>query len=693
MTKDNKQSVASESLLKEDYGSGYFWSMSCSPKINEDIHWSQLLLPAFFSAVIIMICRMASYTRPMDQFYWTNTTNDLTDFFSYYKMIAICICGVLALVFLAYRLFAQSLAIKRTIIYIPMMIYVLMVLISFAASDYKQFAWLGWNDRFEGTAVILSYMVMLFYIINSVNTERTVKWILYPIGVTSALLGILGVSQALDKDFFRTAIGQKLLVPNITTSSGDSYWDLIDKAAAKGEQMLNFTFQNKEIYQTVYNINYVSFYLTLLIPVFGLLFINCMMKGKNEPIWKKLLWGGLFALLLFNLIGSASSGGYFGMAVVVLLAVILINKKILSWWKPLAILIVITIAVGGITYDRWLPELTNTFQVMHPATVANESKTSTDTANSELDAVLEKAVESGQMTTEQALTARQNAADSTSEQEAKGHLDFFKTKGNEIILGYNGSTITFTTFPDNPTALKVRSGNTEKLALEPTNISPIYRIADEKFKAITVRPAVDDSQNNYIVIGTNGKEWPFLLNENGVEYLNDLGKLVTLENVPAIGWKDNQEFGSGRGYIWSRTIPMMKHTTIVGYGADTYCIYFPHKDYIGKYNSGTFSNVINIIVDKPHNMYMGMWIGTGGISVLAFLGILLIYAIQSIRLLWRSKFEDFLDFCAAGIFLGVMGFAVTGFVDDSTVSVMPMFYGLLGTGIAINMIQNRKTTN
>ena len=38
------------------------------------------------------------------------------------------------------------------------------------------------------------------------------------------------------------------------------------------------------------------------------------------------------------------------------------------------------------------------------------------------------------------------------------------------------------------------------------------------------------------------------------------------------------------------------------------------------------------------------------------------------------------------MFLGVFGFAVAGLVDDSTVSVMPLFYTVLGMGIAVNMM-------
>jgi 1,4-dihydroxy-2-naphthoate octaprenyltransferase len=66
------------------------------------------------------------------------------------------------------------------------------------------------------------------------------------------------------------------------------------------------------------------------------------------------------------------------------------------------------------------------------------------------------------------------------------------------------------------------------------------------------------------------------------------------------------------------------------------------------------------------------------------------YIIQSIRLYWRRKFTTFAEFAGAGIFFGTSGFMLTGFVDDSTVSVMPMFYGLLATGIATNIMLKKR---
>lgn len=195
---------AKDENAKSNVRSDYLFSMSYAPRIGDDTSVLQMLPIAFFGAFVIMIVKMYSYQRDMTQFYWSSGNSNLTDFFSYYKMAAILICAALAVIMLLYRLCTQSFSIKRCFAYIPMLVYSVMVLISYLLSDYKEFSWLGYNDRFEGTIVLLAYMVMLFFIINTVNSEKSVKWVVYPIAVSSALLGLIGVSQALDHDFFRS---------------------------------------------------------------------------------------------------------------------------------------------------------------------------------------------------------------------------------------------------------------------------------------------------------------------------------------------------------------------------------------------------------------------------------------------------------------------------------------------------------
>lgn len=632
----------------------YLWSMSLAPKIDQSTSGVQMAIAAFFTAFIILFVRACTYTRPMEQFYWSTGASQLTDFFSYIKMVLILICGGLVLFVLLYRLCTQSLALKRSFIYIPAAVYCLFVLLSYAFCDYKEFSLLGYNDRFEGTLVLIAYMLLLVFIVNSVNTQKNVKWILYPVAASSVALSLIGLSQFFGFDFFRTTLGKMLILP-------PSAWDSMDS--------LEFTFQHNEIYQTVYNINYVSFYLTLLVPLVGMLFIHAFLQRKEEPLWKPVLWAVIFALLVFNLIGSESSGGLLGMAAAVLAALIILNKRLIAWVKPAAILVVIAILIFTCTSGRWLPEFTGAVN----SVAGNQPAAAEETPSPQSEG--ENTVEPGSL---------------------RPTIDYFDTTGENLIMSVNGNVlkiaVTLDEVSETPSSFYLYDEKDQPISMHvienPTRGN--FSLQDERFEDYVTVSLAQIEGEFYVIVQTEDMQWPFLVNEAGVIYRNQLGKTVELDNVPHMGWENNPGFGSGRGYIWSRTLPMMADTFLLGNGADTYCLYFPHNDYAGKYNTDMYA--INTIVDKPHNMYMGAWTGTGGISLLALLALYIMYLVQSYRLYFRSAFtgsKSFLQYAGAGICFGITGFLAAGLVNDSSVSVMPMFYGLLGTGIAINLILKR----
>src|SRR5665648_170026 len=111
--------------------------MGYAPKIDEDMHTAQMLPAAFFTAFVIIITRMHVYKRDMGQFFWSGQGDNaqLSDFFSYFKMVAIVICATLAILFLLYRMFTQALYIQKSVYYYPMMVYSLFVLLSYAFAD------------------------------------------------------------------------------------------------------------------------------------------------------------------------------------------------------------------------------------------------------------------------------------------------------------------------------------------------------------------------------------------------------------------------------------------------------------------------------------------------------------------------------------------------------------------------------
>jgi len=665
--------MAKSSKKVENYSGDYLFAMSHAPSIDKSASALHMIPIACFAALVILVVRMYTYTRPMSQFFWTTGTDteQISDFFSYNKMVLICVAAGIAILMALFRVTSQSLAIKKCYAYIPIGVYSLFVILSYAFSNYKVFALWGWNDRFEGTIPLLCYMIMLVLIINSVNTEENIRQVIIPIAISAVLLSLLGLSQALDHDFYRTVIGQKLIVPNLQLTDGSTTWQQIEAAAAAGEKYLQFTFNDRQIYQTVYNINYVSFYLTLLVPLYTLLFIRAC-REKEMKLWKKIALGVLNALLIFNLIGSQSSGGYLGIGVAFILALVVFNKQLLKWIKPLLIVIVIIALVMVGTVDRWWPEISGAVK-----------------------SVLGIGVE----------TATEEVKEDTKVYgpgDKAPTIDYIETGSNTITMSINGEKLVVAVQLEGDviSGMNIADGEGRVLDITAIDESGMYAINDMRFYEYAKVALAYDGETYFIQINTAGYPWNFIPQNGEMYFYAATGKTVKLSKIEKIGFENNPMFGSGRGGIWAHSFPLIKDTIIIGTGADTYCAVYPQNDYADKWNgisnpeeldTTSINGQLYLIVDKPHNMYIHAAIGTGCISLLALIALFGIYLVQSVKLFWKRDLQnDFLLFSGAGTFLGVTGFLVAGLVDDSTVSVMPLFYTFLGMGIAINMIIQRR---
>lgn len=91
--------------------------------------------------------------------------------------------------------------------------------------------------------------------------------------------------------------------------------------------------------------------------------------------------------------------------------------------------------------------------------------------------------------------------------------------------------------------------------------------------------------------------------------------------------------GSGRVYIWSYILDLVKERPILGYGLDTLIYNFPHYNKEARANLETQE----VIVDKPHNMYLGVLYGTGIIGFVAFLALILIVVGRSLKAVLNGK--------------------------------------------------------
>ena len=81
-----------------------------------------------------------------------------------------------------------------------------------------------------------------------------------------------------------------------------------------------------------------------------------------------------------------------------------------------------------------------------------------------------------------------------------------------------------------------------------------------------------------------------------------------------------------------------------------------------------------------------MAINYGIIAFLGFMAIMLIYIIDSIKLYAMKKQYEAPQMLGAITSLGVVGYLFAGMFNDSVVSVAPVFWIVLGVGVALNFI-------
>jgi len=109
---------------------------------------------------------------------------------------------------------------------------------------------------------------------------------------------------------------------------------------------------------------------------------------------------------------------------------------------------------------------------------------------------------------------------------------------------------------------------------------------------------------------------------------------------------------NGRAYIWKKSLPQLRKSILWGVGPGNYAMGIPQREHFG-----------DLIIDRPHNLFLNTWISTGLISLL-----ILLTAIASV-LSWARD---------PSLEASIIGFLIAGLFTDSVLSVTPYFLIFLG---------------
>ncbi|MFJ8457678.1 O-antigen ligase family protein [Lysinibacillus xylanilyticus] len=141
--------------------------------------------------------------------------------------------------------------------------------------------------------------------------------------------------------------------------------------------------------------------------------------------------------------------------------------------------------------------------------------------------------------------------------------------------------------------------------------------------------------------------------------------------------------GTGRIYIWEKTLELVQDRPFLGYGLDTLVYQFPHNhiDARGNLNEVT-------IVDKPHNIYVGVIYGTGILGLIAFLVIILISLKSTIREILKFNMSSNI---VVALCIAWLAFLIQALFNDTSIGITGPLFAIGGIMLGVLYKKNEMT--
>lgn len=158
---------------------------------------------------------------------------------------------------------------------------------------------------------------------------------------------------------------------------------------------------------------------------------------------------------------------------------------------------------------------------------------------------------------------------------------------------------------------------------------------------------------------------------------------VSLDSIPQpaiTGFEKYYGFATGRGYTWIQSLPILKDCLVIGKGAGNFVFEFQQNEVAGLLNTHGSSQ---FVVDKPHNWYLQMAVHNGLPSVILFVVLFIVLMKSSVKKYVINKPQAKSSVFAPTTVIAVTAFAITGLVNDSIVSVNPIFWIVFGLACAM----------
>ena len=617
------------------------------------IKWHLVPLSLLFGVLPLIL--HLSYFQ-LDPIYQTVLLGDTyQDFFFFYKGIFFILLTIVMLIILLVQ--HDKFSLCRNVFFkiyaLAGLTFITFSVLSTFLSPYKDLAIVGGPTRYEGLGIMLCYIMVMFYCYATLQDFSDYKYILYPFCCTAIVQAFIGFTQLIGRDFTK--------------------WKFIRDLLAHGEfeAMNYFTSgtkpwfpQTDPVWQgTLGNSNYSGSFVSLALPLF--LFFLCVEKSTKQ----RMLLILATVCTLFVTFACNSRAGLLGLGISFIFFLICINrfipilfskakvyihvhfKRTLFIGSFIVLLLILFIGTTNVRI-RFSLLLKDMAKFINPVTTT-QTFIPVDTAK---------------------LQYIETTTHSIQLQTASGPLDIRFQQGKSFFKNHLGQKLF-------PFILEGDTSNAYILYTPPYKgyILEVFSTDDTTYN---IRLYIDQNLSDTTF---DGGICGFVMDEVQTMPLCNYWDFepLEIEAPPTFGFKGKEKLGSGRGYIWSRSLPLLTDTLLLGVGPDMYMLAFPQNDFWGKLN--VFSAPYTC-VDKPHNSYLQFWINQGALTCIAFLVICITYIIHCLYLYGFKKGYTSYEWIGLGFMSSIIAYLCTSFFNDTTLSVTPLFFALLGAGMAYNVI-------
>ena len=557
--------------------------------------------------------------------YWNGQSVNY-DFFSFYKARLVVILGAAAVLAaaLTWRRWTREAGRNAHLPAVPAVavgVFVAMTIASTVLSAFPDIALNGYPDRYEGLWVQLAYVALLVCAFGTSGSDERLRLFAGVFGVSAIVVGLVGVLQFAGLDPFRTGFGRLLILP---ASS---------EALAPSLLFTQFTDDPRSVYSTLYHYNYVGSYTALALPFFLALLV------RPAPRVLRGIYAAAVVLLAVCWAACGSRAGLVGGATALAVLALVHGRPLFRrwrWWVPaLAALLVAVVAADMATGWRIAGRLRST-----AVGIARGSGPGEATPPFTLAGIDGRRIRLARPDGEFAIT---------------------EDRGNLAVIGFDGTEMGLVVEPQ---------GGAARVKVD----HPAFAALELVLGRIRGRPGLVVRQGAYAL--------NFLITADGFRQATLTGLPYPPEPVRAWGFEGRERMGSARGYIWSRSLPLLRRTWLLGTGPDTFAAVFPQHDYAGKF---AVYGTTEMLVDKAHNLYLQAAINNGGVAALALVVLLGWFLASAGRRLARRVSDGVAWTFGLASFAGVLGYAIAGLFNDSAVCVAPVFWVVLGLGLRVTV--------